>query len=83
MFVVSYQALQVLTVEEISKKSKFEKCGDASDDDHDSIDFFGLKAVADPPMVSDITTASDISCGKKLEKVWFNLNLFFRIYWFR
>ncbi|CAG9539066.1 unnamed protein product [Cercopithifilaria johnstoni] len=57
------------TVGEISKETKFaEEFDDASDEDHDSTDFFGLKAVDDPPVVSNITTVSNISRNKKLEQ---------------
>ncbi|KAL3981848.1 Mitotic checkpoint regulator MAD2B-interacting family protein [Acanthocheilonema viteae] len=58
-------------VAEISKETKSaeEEYDDASDEDHDSIDFFGLKTVGDPPVVSNITTVSDISRDKKLEEV--------------
>uniref|UniRef100_A0A8R1TVE8 Uncharacterized protein n=1 Tax=Onchocerca volvulus TaxID=6282 RepID=A0A8R1TVE8_ONCVO len=61
---------EVITAKEIPKETKFtEEENDASDEDQDSADFFGLKAANDPPVISDIVTASDISLGKKLEEV--------------
>ncbi|EFO26271.2 hypothetical protein LOAG_02216 [Loa loa] len=60
---------KVLTAREISMETKFagEKY-DASDED-DSTDFFGLKAIDDPPMVSDIISVSDASRDIKLEQI--------------
>uniref|UniRef100_A0A0R3S2F4 Proline-rich protein PRCC n=1 Tax=Elaeophora elaphi TaxID=1147741 RepID=A0A0R3S2F4_9BILA len=60
---------EVLTVEKTSNETKSveEECDDASDED-DSSDFFGLKTVNDPPLVSNIATVSGISSGKEPEQ---------------
>ncbi|EJW86556.1 hypothetical protein WUBG_02536 [Wuchereria bancrofti] len=62
---------KILAAREISKESKFaeEESGDASDEDHDSTDFFGLKAFDNPPIVSNITSVLDVSDDKKLGQV--------------
>ncbi|VDK76640.1 unnamed protein product [Litomosoides sigmodontis] len=62
---------EVLGAEEVSKQTKFadEEYNEESDEDHDSTDFFGLKAIDNPLVAPNITSASDISRGKKHEQV--------------
>nr|CRZ25786.1 Bm2673 [Brugia malayi] len=61
---------KIVVAREISKESKFTKeSDDGSDEDHDSTDFFGLKAFDNPPVVSNITSVSNISDDKKLGQV--------------